>query len=105
MAGSQPESDGRIGLVEAIRSLRSELIQAMAEGEGSRLQFRVDPVELEFSVAMTKEASGQAGVKFWVVSAGAKGTVGSESSHRIKLTLHPVEESGTPLEPAEAPLD
>ena len=29
-------------------SLRLELSQAMQEGEGKRLRFRVEPVELEF---------------------------------------------------------
>lgn len=78
-----------IGLREAIRSLRAELSAAMAEGESEDLRFRVGPVELEFEVQLSREAGAEGGVKFWVVSAGAKATTGTATTHRVKIALQP----------------
>lgn len=78
-----------IGLREAIRSLRAELSAAMVEGEGQDLRFRVGPVELEFEVQVSREAGAEGSVKFWVVSAGAKATRGTATTHRVKIALQP----------------
>lgn len=90
-AGGQDEEvdDTAIGLPEAIRSLRAELSEAMREGAGEALRFRVGPVELEFAVQITREANVEGGVKFWVVSAGAKGSTGAATTHRLKISLQP----------------
>ena len=53
------------------------------------MRFELGPVELEVSVALTKEAGGDGKVKFWVVEFGAAGKAGSSSTQRITLTLHP----------------
>lgn len=73
-----------IGIAEAVEHLRAELVAAAAGG-GSGPRFEVGPVELEFSVEMRKE--GKAGVKAWVVSAGAE--TSKVSVHRVKLVLTP----------------
>jgi hypothetical protein len=88
------------GLSDAITSIRSELSQAMASGEGEEIRFRLGPVELEFEIEARKDAGATAGVKFWVVSAAAKGDVSSGSAHRIKLTLQPVTTQGADVEVA-----
>jgi hypothetical protein len=90
----QLTDDSLIGLPDAIRSLRMQLYEAMREGGREALRFRVDPVELEFEVEVTREAGVEGGVKFWVISAGAKGTVATAATHRIKLTLHPQSPGG-----------
>lgn len=82
--------DSLIGLPDAIRSLRIQLYEAMQEGERKALRFRVDPVELEFEVQVTQESGVEGGIKFWVISAGAKGSRATAASHRIKLILHPL---------------
>ncbi len=81
--------EAAIDLGEAIRSLRAELSSAMAQGEGQDLRFRVGPVELEFDVQVSREAGAEGGVKFWVVSAGAKATTGTATTHRVKIALQP----------------
>ena len=81
--------DEPIGLPEAIRSLRAQLSEAMREGAGEALRFRVGPVELEFEVQMTREAGVEGGVKFWVVSVGAKGSMSAATTHRLKISLQP----------------
>jgi hypothetical protein len=83
-----------VGLAEAIKALRSELTSSMAEGSDKELKFRLGPVEMEFAVAVTREAGGEAGVKFWVVSLGGKGTLTSETTHRVTLQLQPLAQSG-----------
>ncbi|EMF54315.1 trypco2 family protein [Streptomyces bottropensis] len=77
-----------IGIAEAVEHLRAELVAAAA-GSGAGPRFEVGPVELEFSVEMRKEGKGKAGVKAWVVSAGAEASVSKASVHRVKLVLTP----------------
>jgi hypothetical protein len=83
-----------VGLADAIRALRAELTAAMAEGEGEQLRFKAGPVEMEFGLEVTKEAGGEAGVKFWVVTLGGKGSVSAAATHRVKLELQPVGDGG-----------
>jgi hypothetical protein len=79
-----------IPLADAISELRAELITSMKQAANQELQFRLKPVELEFQVAVTKSADGNAGVRFWVVDVGGKGSYENAMTHTIKLTLEPV---------------
>lgn len=79
-----------VGLAEAIRSLRVELTQAMQEGEGQGLRFKVDPIELEFELAVTSTKGVGGGIKFWVVTAEGKLDKATATTHRIKLGLQPL---------------
>jgi Trypsin-co-occurring domain 2 len=83
-----------VGLADAIRELRRELIEAMNEGQGKPIRFELGPVEMEFLLEVSKDAGGEAGVKFWVISLGGKGSVSSGSTHRVKLSLTPKDASG-----------
>lgn len=94
--------DSAVGLPEAIRSLRAELSQAMEEGAGEELRFRVGPVELEFEVQLTREAGVDGGVRFWVVSVGAKGSTATATTHRVKISLQPQTAEGGDVAVAEA---
>ncbi|WP_394615957.1 trypco2 family protein [Lentzea sp. JNUCC 0626] len=78
-----------VELAELIGQLRSELTEAMHAGENEELRFQLGPVELELTVAVTKEAKPGAKVKFWVVELGADATVGSATTQTIKLVLDP----------------
>jgi hypothetical protein len=80
-------------LSEAIATVRQELEQAIAEGEGSALGFRAGPVELEFQITFTKAGSAEAGVRAWVVTAGAKGEISHSTVHTLKLSMTPVQRS------------
>jgi hypothetical protein len=94
--------EGLVGLADAIRELRRELTQAMAEGHGQQVRFELGPVEMEFLLEISKAAEGDAGVRFWVVSLGGKGSVSTGSTHRVKLSLSPRDHSpGTPVKPLE----
>jgi hypothetical protein len=84
-----------IPLSKAIEDLRAELLAALREGVGQELQFRLKPIELELKVAVTKQIGGNAGVKFWVVDFGSKGSFDSATTHTLKLTLEPVGRDGS----------
>jgi Trypsin-co-occurring domain 2 len=81
--------DAVAGLAQAIGALRRELAQAQSTDAGEDLRFRLGPVEMEFLVEVTREGTGEAGVKFWVVNVGAKGSLARGTTHRLTLTLHP----------------
>ena len=77
----------RVELAQVISQLRQELSAAMREGEGEDLRFELGPVELELTVAVSKEAGPNAKVRFWVVELGADAKVASQATQRITLTL------------------
>jgi hypothetical protein len=78
------------GLAETIRALRCELTSAMESGEGERLHFQLGAVQLEVTLAITREGSGDAGIRFGVVSFGAKADLGDAATHHLSLSLQPV---------------
>jgi len=86
----------QIHLAETIRALRRELIAATKEGEDAPLRFALGPVNLELQLEIGREVGGEAGVAFWVVTIGGKGSRTSSTTHTIKLTLTPVGPSGKP---------
>jgi hypothetical protein len=88
--GKKVAAEPDIPLAEAIRALRRELVAAVAEGEGEEVRFALGPVELEVELAVTREAGGEAGIAFWLVSIGGKGSRTSARTHTVKLTLTPV---------------
>jgi hypothetical protein len=86
--------DIEIGLTEAIGSVRSALVRAVQEGEGSPIAFRAGPVEMEFEVGFSKTKEAHGGVEVWVLSVGAKGERADTWSHRLKISLTPVSPDG-----------
>ena len=92
--GDLDQSQPGVPLAKAIEDLRSELLGALAEGQGKPLRFRLKPVELELSIAMTWKGEANAGVKFWVLELGAKGGAERTGTHKLKLVLEPVDKDG-----------
>jgi Trypsin-co-occurring domain 2 len=78
-----------IGLAEAVRALRAELIAAQGAVPGEPVRFELGPIEMEFAVTITKDVDGKAGVRFGVVTLGVGGSISSESVHRVKFVLNP----------------
>jgi Trypsin-co-occurring domain 2 len=68
------DADGNLpSLAETIAAVRRELSSAQTDGAGQAIQFRTGQVELEFEVAVTRTGGGEAGVRVWVLTLGAKG--------------------------------
>ena len=78
-----------VELADLIGQLRAELTEAMHAGEGEDLRFELGPVELELTVAVSKEAKPGAKVKFWVVELGTDASVSSATNQKVKLVLDP----------------
>ena len=78
---------GTVELAAVIGQLREELTKAARAGEGEEFQFEVGPIELELTVAVTKEAGANAKVRFWVLEMGADAKLTSADTQRLKLTL------------------
>ncbi|MCA1697661.1 MAG: hypothetical protein LC790_01655 [Actinobacteria bacterium] len=79
-----------IPLADAIRALRIELQEAVRAGENEDLRFALGTIELELEVQAECEGSLETGIKFWLVSLGAKGARSSTSTHTLRLSLTPV---------------
>jgi hypothetical protein len=87
-----------VELASAIRQLRAELNEALADGEGERLRFQLGPVEMSLTVTVGREAGPGAKVRFWVIEAGADAKLSREAVQDIKLVLTPVD-----TQPAKSP--
>jgi hypothetical protein len=83
-----------VELAAAIGQVREQLARAIEQGKESPVAFRAGPVEMEFEVTFTSTVSGDAGVRVWVVSAGGKGERARGTTHRLKISLTPVDRSG-----------
>ncbi|MFE1880248.1 trypco2 family protein [Streptomyces diastatochromogenes] len=88
-----------IELSDMIRELRGQLTSAVADGDGQLVRFELGPVEVEATVAVTREAGADTKVKLWVVDAGANGKYAQAQTQRIKVTLTPkaVPADGSPV--------
>ncbi len=91
----------KIGLVETIEALRSELGAAVEKAQGQEIQFPIGSVQLEFQVGVTWDTEAKAGVKFWVLELGASGSYANESVQKVTLNLEaPVDAEGRPVKVA-----
>jgi hypothetical protein len=89
-----------IELADVLSELRAELDRARLAAEGSALRFGLGPVELEVTVALSREGKAGGKVKFWVAEVNAEGKLSSTSTQRIKLTLNPILDTGAEAQPA-----
>ena len=86
--------DNSISLADLIYQLRSDLSLAAWQGEQRSPKFEVGPIELEVSVVVDSARSGSITAKLVLVDASAGANKTSHSTHRIKLTLQPIDEHG-----------
>jgi hypothetical protein len=85
----------KIGLVETIEALRSELAVAVEKAQGQDIQFPIGSVQLEFQVGVTRDAESKGEVKFYVFELGASGKYANESVQKVTLNLEaPIDSEG-----------
>lgn len=84
-------------LEETISAVRAALQGALAEGSGESVRFTTGPVELEFGVEVRKDGGARAKVFVLPWTVEANGSAGVAHTHRIKLTLQPVDGHGDDL--------
>ena len=87
----------RIGLKEAISSLRAELSESILAAADEKLQFEVGDINLEFKAEIERAVEGSAGIKIYVVDIGGKGAQTSSTAHTIQIALKPVTQAGGPV--------
>lgn len=63
-----------VPLADTIRALRAELYRAMVQKKDEELRFALGEVEIELQMEVSHEAGADAGIRFGVVSIGAKGS-------------------------------
>lgn len=92
-----------ISLAEWIAAVRADLTDAIAwqtereraaiaRGEALAVPaLRLDELKLEVEVRTTREVSGRAGLRFWVVAEGDRKD-GEGSTQKVTLTLAPTRE-------------
>ena len=87
-------SNPNIELADAIQALRNELIKAQQSKDSKEILFQIEDVELEVQFQASKLAGAETGIKFWLVSLGAKGEHSSTDTHTIKLKLQALTSEG-----------
>lgn len=94
-----PNNTSSIPIAKVIQGVRKELSDAIAEGDGKDLRFKLGAVELEFQVEVSGgvkgEVSAEGGIQIGVISIGklsgkGEGERSRSNTHTIKLTLNPV---------------
>jgi Trypsin-co-occurring domain 2 len=80
------EPNGIIDLAAAIEGLRSALTEAVDQGAGRRMQFRIEPIELTMQAVITKDANGKIG---WS-ALGIGGSFESARTQTLTLRLKPI---------------
>jgi Trypsin-co-occurring domain 2 len=88
MSDDQGARGKKIGLADAIASLRAELSTARGQGDGSDVRFKVGDIEVELSVEFGWTVDGNAGFKvFSFVDVGGKAGTSDKATQKIKLKL------------------
>lgn len=70
VGSSMTDKPVRLPPADFIAALRTEL-RAAAVAKDPQLQFNVGPTTIEFTLMTHHEGGGKAGVRFWIVDAGA----------------------------------
>ncbi|MCF3102338.1 hypothetical protein IPZ58_12175 [Streptomyces roseoverticillatus] len=84
-------------LAQAVQAVRDELMSAAAQGAGSDIAFKVGPIALEFTVELKKDARARGGIRAFVVSGETDAGMSRTRTHRVSLTLEPVQANGEPV--------
>jgi hypothetical protein len=93
-------SEEGLGLVEAIESLRDDVLKAQAAGSNSDIQLPVESMTVELTVIATRSVDGKAGFKVPIVEVELGGGGSRERGSTGKVTVvfgGPVDREGKPV--------
>jgi hypothetical protein len=76
-------------LADALESLRDGLEEAWEKGQGSKVRFEVSEVTLTIETEIHKDTDASAGVRWYVLHAGASKKTGTGTTQTLVLTLTP----------------
>jgi hypothetical protein len=90
--------EARVTLAQAIRELRTQLVEAVKEGEGAAIRFVPKSVDVELAIIFDAEVEAGGGFKlFSLIDLSGKAKLGDETTHKVKLTLEPIGRDGKPV--------
>lgn len=97
MTNNDESTKGAVSIAVAIDALRDELVNSLwrasfphiVDGKEINLRFKPAPIELTLQVAVTNTGKINAGVKWWLITAGGELSRQSVTTQTIKLTLDP----------------
>ena len=85
----------KLQLADVVQALREELDVAKHQSVGHDVKFNVNNIEVEFQTVVELDTAVEGGgkIKFWVldVDAKASGKYKRSNTHKIKLSLKPVD--------------
>ena len=84
-----PSQSSDIPLASAITALRHELESALSAQEGE-IRFETAEISLKLQTTVTSETSGEVGIKWWLLNAGAEMASGNQRLQEVNLTLRPL---------------
>jgi hypothetical protein len=82
--------EGWVDLSTAIAALRRDLAAAWWDGQDQHVRFKVEPVELTVQAGVTRKGTGQAGVKWHILTLGGEKSRENAVTQTLKLKLAPV---------------
>jgi len=82
-----------VPVADVTGALQAEL-RAAALARDPRLPFNAGPVTAGCTLMTCHEGGGMAGIRFWVVEAGASAGVAGGPAQQVRLALAPVTASG-----------
>jgi hypothetical protein len=88
------ESVALIPLADMLLGLRRELLEAQEQAAKEQLRFRVEDIEVELKIGTTMRGATKTGISFWVLDAGAEGSIEFQKLQTLKLKLTPVDGKG-----------
>lgn len=96
---SDPDLQG-LGLAEAVRALRADLLAAQRDPAYEDVQFPIQGVTIQLQVAAVRTADGKAGFTIPIVDLELGGAVGwqKETMQSVTVTF------GPPVDPAGNPI-
>jgi hypothetical protein len=86
-----------IPLSEMIQSLRQELAVSIANSAGVGLRFKIEAIELELQVQVSRDRNVEGRLAFGVIQAGGKRGVSQQDTHTFRLKLKPEATDGKPV--------
>lgn len=76
-------------LKEVLDQLRTEFTALSEKASKEAFQFAVESVDLELKVGVTREATGEAALRFWILEAGGTAKQEIEQTQTVRLRLAP----------------
>ncbi len=92
-------------LAEAIALLRSDLLEAQAQGAGQKLHFPIQSMTVQLQVVATRSGDGKAGFRIPLVGLDVGAGLGWQHDSTQTVTVvfgSPVDDSGRPVTVADA---